>query len=336
MSEQLVLAADVGATHTRFRLEAVGERSRVVDQSAFTNAEAAGFEQLVEAYLQLEEVASALHVVRNISSVCIGVAGPTDGLSVRLTNLPWEIDVRSVGRRFGFGSVRLVNDVQAAGYGVGALGSGDVHRLQAGGLIPGATRAVVAPGTGLGVSYATNQPSGYNAYASEAGHCDFAPNDTLQQELLDYLHGRYGHVSYERILSGHGLVNLFDFLVVRKHSTVSSELVRRIQEGGAPALTRAALDEGHVLAKHALTLFVSVLGAFCGNLALTLMPRGGLYICGGIPQKIMPAMTDGTFLNGFSSKGRFGDFMGSFPVFLVPSANPSLLGAAMLARRFLS
>jgi glucokinase len=207
-------------------------------------------------------------------------------------------------------------------------------RLQAGSVVAGAPRLVIAPGSGLGIGFALSQPSGFLAYPSEAGHADFAPNDEIQAELLEHLRGRFGHVSWERVLSGPGLASIFEFLIIRKHATVTTDIVQDVERRGGAAVTEAALSGGHVIARNALTIFLNVYGALAGNLALTLMPRGGIYLAGGITPQIMEAMRDGTFMQAFAAKGRFGDVLSQFPVHVVLGRNPSLLGAAMIARHF--
>jgi glucokinase len=230
--------------------------------------------------------------------------------------------------------VRLVNDVQAAAYGVGQLSPSSIVRLQAGNAVAGAPRVVIAPGSGLGIGYAVSQPAGYLAYPSEAGHADFAPFDELQGELLTHLRGRFGHVSWERVLSGPGLTSIFEFLIIRKHATVTSDLVQDVERRGAIAVTEGALKGGHVLARTALSIFISAYGALAGNLALTYIPRGGIYLAGGITPQIVDALRDGQFMQAFGAKGRFSEQVTQIPVYAVLDANPNLVGAAMIGRHF--
>lgn len=330
MTERLILAADIGATNTRVAAEPVGAAAPL-HEAVYRNAEHGSLLDILAAFVGSPEVAAA---GGRFTSAALAVAGPTDGLHCRMTNLSWEIDAREVAQRLGLPSVRLLNDVQAAAYGVGQLTSAQTVRLQAGNGVAGAPRLVVAPGSGLGVGFAIGQPSGYLAYPSEAGHADFAPGDDLQAELLDHLRGRFGHVSWERVLSGPGLASIFEFLVIRKHSTVSADVVQDVERRGGAAVTEAAIAGGHVIARNALSIFLSAYGAFTGNLALTLMPRGGIYLAGGITPRIIDAVRDGTFMQAYGAKGRFGEVLAQFPVSVVVGRNPSLLGAAMVARHF--
>ncbi len=332
MTERLILAADIGATNTRITAETVFS-SVPVHQAVYRNAQHASLADILAGFMASPEVTAA---GGDFASAALAVAGPTDGLHCRMTNLSWDIDARDLAQRLSLPSVRLLNDVQAAAYGVGQITSAQLARLQAGNGVPGAPRLVIAPGSGLGIGFAMNQPSGYLAYPSEAGHADFAPFDEIQFELLEHLRGRFGHVSWERVVSGPGLVSIFEFLIIRKHATVTSDIVQDVERRGGPAVTEAALVGRHVIARTALSIFLGAYGSLAGNLALTLMPRGGIFLAGGITPQIMEAVSDGTFMQAFMAKGRFSDLLAQFPVNVVLERNPNLLGAAMIARHFAS
>lgn len=332
MTERLILAADIGATNTRVIAETVSSHAPV-HQATYRNAQHGSLPDILAAFIGSPEVAAA---GGDFASAALAVAGPTDGLHCRMTNLSWEIDARDLAQRLSLPSVRLLNDVQAAAYGVGQLTSAQMARLQAGSVVPGAPRLVIAPGSGLGIGFAMSQPSGYLAYPSEAGHADFAPVDEVQVELLGHLRGRFGHVSWERVLSGPGLASIFEFLIIRKHATVTSDIVQDVERRGAVAVTEAALNGGHPIARNALSIFLGAYGSLAGNLALTLMPRGGIFLAGGITPQIMDPMRDGTFMNAFAAKGRFGDLLAQFPINVVLGRNPNVIGAAMVARHFAS
>jgi glucokinase len=332
MSERLILAADIGATNTRVMAETVSTHA-IVHEAVFRNTQHASLQDILAGFLALPEVVAS---GGEFASAALAVAGPTDGLYCRMTNLSWDIDARDLAQKLALPAVRLLNDVQAAAHGVGQVTASQLVRLQAGIHVPGAPRLVIAPGSGLGVGYAISQPAGYLACPSEAGHADFAPSDDTQVELLEHLRGRFGHVSWERVLSGPGLVSIFEFLVIRRHATVTSDIVQDVERRGGVAVTEAALNGGHAVARHALGIFLGAYGALAGNLALTLMPRGGIYLAGGITPQIMEAMRDGTFMQAFAAKGRFGDLLAQFPVHVVIGCNPNLLGAAMIARHFAS
>ena len=332
MSERLILAADIGATSTRVLAESVASHA-VVHEAEYDNAHRLSVAEILSEFMTAAEIRA---VAGEFVTASLAVAGTTDGLFCRMTNRAWEIDSRDLASRLAIPSVRLINDVQAAAYGVGLLPPTSIVRLQAGNAVAGAPRVVISPGSGLGVGFAVSQPAGYLAYPSEAGHADFAPYDELQGELLTHLRGRFGHVSWERVLSGPGLASIFEFLIIRKHATVTSDLVQDVERRGAVAVTEAALKSGHVLARTALSIFVNAYGALAGNLALTFAPRGGIYLAGGITPQIIDAMRDGQFMQAFGAKGRFSDQVAQIPVYMVLGKNPNLLGAAMIARYFAS
>ncbi|MBC7780726.1 MAG: glucokinase [Proteobacteria bacterium] len=332
MSERLILAADVGASKTRVLAESVAAHT-VVHEVEYENANHVSVAEILAEFVTASPIRA---VGGEFVTASLAVAGPTDGLFCRMTNRAWDIEARDLSMRLAIPTVRLVNDVQAAAYGVGQLAPADMVRLQAGSAVAGAPRVVLAPGSGLGIGYAVSQPAGYLAYPSEAGHADFAPCDELQVELLTHLRGRFGHVSWERVLSGPGLASIFEFLIIRKHATVTSDLVQDVERRGGLAVTEAALKGGHTLARTAMSIFITAYGALAGSLALTFMPRGGIYLGGGITPQIIDAMRDGQFMQAFAAKGRFADQVAQIPVYIVLGRNPNLLGAAMIARHFAS
>ena len=329
MTERLILAADIGATNARVLAESVASHA-LVHQAVYRNADYVSLSEVLAGFMASPEVRAA---GGDFAGAALAVAGPTDGLHCRMTNLSWDIDARELAQQLGLPSVRLLNDVQAAAHGVGQLTSAQLARLQAGSGVPGAPRLVIAPGSGLGIGFAMSHPSGYLAFPSEAGHADFAPCDEVQSELLEHLRGRFGHVSWERVLSGPGLVSIFEFLAMRKHATLTSDILQDLERRGGQAVTEAAL-RGHQTARSALSIFLAAYGSLAGNLALTLLPRGGIFLAGGITPQIMDAMSDGTFMRAFTDKGRFSDLTAQFPLNVVVGCNPGLIGAAMVARHF--
>jgi glucokinase len=251
-----------------------------------------------------------------------------------VTNLPWEIDSRALAREFGFPRARLINDFQAIGYGIEALSDADLVVLQAGEPVTRAPRAVIGAGTGLGQGILVWDRDHYEPIATEGGHASFGPNDDLQIELTRYLLANGGRASYERVLSGHGLVRLYAFLKARGETPESVSLAEAMQKDDpAAAITRAALEQNDRLANRALDLFVDVYGAQAGNLALTAGARGGVYIAGGIAPKILPRLTDGRFLRAFLDKGRMSPYVAAVPVRVVTNPDVGLIGAALAASR---
>ena len=240
---------------------------------------------------------------------------------------------------FSIAQVNLINDFEAVGLGIAALQSTDLLTLQTGAPQTRGVRLVVGAGTGLGVGWLTcddtkKNPAEYTAHPSEGGHMDFAPNDDTQSELLCYLQQRHGHVSYERIISGPGLGTIFEFLRDSGRATPSAQLLKAMAEGdAAAAIAQGAQLGNEPIARMALDLFVSIYGAFVGNLALVTLPHGGIYVAGGIAAKISAAMQHGNFLCAFCDKGRFKGLLKALPLHIVTNPQVGLWGASLVAQR---
>lgn len=307
MTAPLVLAGDIGGTKTLLLL-AEADGLRTVKEERFENRDYPDFSSILARFLGSERPTAA----------CFAVAGPVSDNRADMTNLPWSLDGHALEKELGF-PVRLINDFEAVGYGIDALADADLETLQTGQPQPQGVRAVLGAGTGLGEGFMVWQGNGYQVFPSEGSHADFAPADERQEGLLHYLREKYGHVSWERVVSGPGLVEIYACL------------------GGGEAdpavIAEAALAGKDAVAVDALDLFVSAYGAEAGNLALKLLPRGGLYVAGGIAPKILPKMKEGGFMEAFLAKGRFAGLLATIPVHVVKNPNVGLLGAALAARR---
>jgi glucokinase len=327
----MLLAGDVGGTKTILALYESGPGGLVsVREQTYPSSEYASLEQIAAEFLGGEKTPEA---------ICIGVAGPViDGRS-RITNLPWLIDEQTLAMATGAAKVRLLNDLQAMSLGLLSLGPEEFVELNPDGIPAPGNKAVLAAGTGLGESILYWDGSNYHALATEGGHEDFAPNDPVEDRLLVYLRAKFGgHVSYERILSGPGLVNLYQFLRDEVKIEESPNLATKLKETAVPAreISESGLREGDLLGRETLRLFARIYGAEAGNLALKCLATGGVLIGGGIAPKILPALADGTFLEGFLAKGRFADFLRHVPVRVALNPNTGLLGAAGFAARCLT
>jgi glucokinase len=238
-----------------------------------------------------------------------------------------------LGKHLNIPAVRLVNDFQAVGYGIDALADDDFLTLQAGEPAPRGPRAILGAGTGLGTCIAYWAGDHYETVASEGGHADFAPADKTQLRLWHCLHEKYGHVSWERLVSGPGLVNIFQCL--RHDCEPGDALAQALADADDPAavISRFALEHRDPLAGQALDLFVTLYGAQAGNLALTVLATGGVYVAGGIAPKIRDALTNGRFLQAFTAKGRMGGLLQQIPVRVVLNPQVGLLGARLAAVR---
>lgn len=327
-----VLAGDIGGTHTRLQIaECESSRCRTVRDQRFDSGSYASLSAILRELLEQGRQ-------ETIEAVCLGVAGPVKtaktGQSVKITNLPWDIRTQDLAREFGFPAVRLINDFQAIGYGIEALGGHDLVVLQKGEPDPRAPRAVIGAGTGLGQGILIWNKDHYAPVATEGGHANFGPTNDLQVDLARYLIKTFSRTSYELILSGHGLVQVYAFLKDRGEIPESPAVAEAMKSGdAAEALSRAALEQGDRLANQALDIFVDVYGAQAGNLALTAGATGGVYIAGGIAPKIISRLTDGRFMQAFLNKSKMQAYVSAIPVQVVTNPDVGLIGAVRAASR---
>lgn len=335
-SGKLILAGDIGGTKTLLQVaEVAGDRVRVLGEQRFESAAFTGLVPMVQTFLQSFSGSDIpLHAIQ---SACFGVAGPVNGRQADLTNLPWKLDADEMVRTCGIPHVTLINDFAAIGYGIAALEPQDCVTLQPGKPVAQGVRVILGAGTGLGVCFLIWSGDHYQVVSSEGGHMDFAPADELQAGLLHYLRPSLGHVSCERIVSGSGLVAIYQYLREQTAGAEAPALQRAMQEGDpAAAISECALAGQDMVAASALTMFVRIYGAQAGNLALALLARGGVYVAGGIAPKIMAEMRAGGFMQAFLDKGRYREMLADFPVQVIVNEKVGLMGAALVASRLAS
>lgn len=320
----LLLAGDIGGTKTWLRLGFErGGRVETVRDGLYRNGDYAGLGAVVGDFLKEGSDPPA--------TACFAVAGPVAGRRVRLTNLPWEIDADAVAAEFGIARVRLVNDFEAVGHGIGALAQDDLLTLQAGDPVDGAVRAVIGAGTGLGMAMLVPDGARWRVLPSEGGHADFGPGDERQIGLLRFLADRFGHVSWERVVSGPGLVALYEYLRHGSPDRETAELREAARTGDAAAAISRFAGSGDALCAEALDLFVAAYGAAAGNLALVSLARGGVFVAGGIAARITERLAEGGFLRAFLAKGRYEDLLRRIPLHVVTNPRVGLMGAAQVA-----
>jgi glucokinase len=323
----MLLAGDIGGTKTNlavFSTDTADGWRKPLAEATFPSGRYPGLETLVEEFQQNHHFP--------IERASFGVAGPVVGGRATITNLPWVLEENHLKHVLGIPYVRLLNDLTAIAHGVPYLGAEDLLTLNAGHPVQQGAMAVVAPGTGLGEAFLTWEEGRYHAHTSEGGHADFAPADALQLELLRYLQLRYPHVSFERVCSGKGLPNIYAFLKEGGHATEPgwlADTLARVADP-TPVIVENALDKEHASAICTLTmeLFVSILGAEAGNLALKVLATGGVFLGGGIPPRILPFLSEGRFMQSFLRKGRLSDVLIPVPVYVILNPNIALLGAA--------
>ena len=321
----MLLAGDIGGTKTRLALyDGAPGALRLVHSAHYDSRSSPTLEGLVVQFLRAADQP-------RITAACFGVAGAVVGGQVQATNLPWRVTEAGLAGELSIPRVHLMNDLEAAARGVIALRDpSSIVTLQEG-HAPAEPRALalVAAGTGLGVALMAWTGERYQVAPSEGGHMDFAPQDDVEDALLLALRGKLGHVSYERVVSGPGLVNIYRFLRDYREVPEPEWLTERLT-GADPAavISTAALAHEDPICDEALTRFVSVYGAIAGSVALMALAVGGVFLGGGIGPKILPRLVNGPFLDAFAAKGRFAATMRSIPVRVVTAPDVALLGAA--------
>ena len=320
----MILAGDVGGTNTRLAVfEPVGKGLALRVEATYPSPRFASLDDIVAAFV-VERGA-------RVNLACIGVAGPVRDGRCATTNLPWLVEADRLARYLGLERVWLLNDVEATAHGVASLAPEDVVVLQEGAADPVGNAAIAAAGTGLGEAGLFWDGVQHHPFATEGSHADLAPQDDEQIELLRFLRRELGRVSWERVVSGPGLVNILRFLRDTGRAVEDPELAAAMTEGDpAAAITDAALAGRSPLAGRALELFVRLYGAEAGNLALKTMATGGVYLGGGIPPRILPALAEG-FLPAFRDKGRMRPLMEAMPVRVILDPRVAMRGAARCA-----
>ncbi|MDP9131639.1 MAG: glucokinase [Nitrospirota bacterium] len=359
----MILAGDIGGTKTNLALyEWTTDRIEPVHADSFHSADYTALEEIVDEFLRTlpstpflegglideardedeneaedtETPKLPLELIQ-LTAACFGVAGPVIDNRCHTTNLPWIIDGHALAQRFHISQVHLLNDLEATAHGLLLLRADEVVVLNAG--APPKKKqalALIAAGTGLGECILYWDGTRYHPLPSEGGHTDFAPNSDSEIELLRHLRGSYLHVSYERILSGPGLHAVYEYLRDTKKNE-PTWLAEKIKVGDPAAeIAEAGLNGQTEIAKQALDMFASIYGAEAGNLALKALTLAGVYVAGGIAPKLLKKLQDGSFMRGFTNKGRYKRLMSQIPVKVVTNDKTALLGAAAVAARLAS
>jgi glucokinase len=321
----MILAGDVGGTSTRLAFFTVqGEVLQRVVEATYPSADYADLVTLVSRFV-------SSHPLR-AERACFGVAGPVQDGRCETTNLPWVVDARHLAAELHLDHVGLINDLEAAAHGLATLTPEDYVVLNAGKPPATGNMAVIAAGTGLGEAGLYWDGRRHHPFATEGGHATFAPSAPLHLELHSYLLQEFEHVSWERVVSGPGLYNIYRFLRDTGRGEEPAWLQDEIRQGDpAAAISRAALAGRSSLCMQALDLFVTLYGAEAGNLALKILATGGVFIGGGIAPKILPKLTEKMFMAAFIAKGRLQDVLQEIPVRVITNEKTGLQGAARVA-----
>lgn len=317
-----ILSGDIGGTKTRLAVITVdGTRLHTERERDYASRDYAVFEDLLGDFLLDSDIPGR---------AAFGIAGPVRGRVVQTTNLPWRIDADALQRRFGFAHCALLNDLEATASGLPALSAEDFLTLHAGLARASGNVAIIAAGTGLGEAGLFWDGQRHHPFATEGGHTSFSPGDDMEIALLKHLQQRHTHVSWERIVSGPGLVSLHEFLCLHRNAPIPDWLQHEMRQGDAAAvIANVAMSARDELCVEALDWFVRLFGAEAGNLALKVMSRGGLYLGGGIAPKILPRLQTGAFLNAFFNKGRMRPLLEAMPVRVILNDRAALYGPAL-------
>lgn len=323
---ELVLAGDIGGTKTSLALFSVkDDKLHVESTRTFPSKRYSGLGPVLQDFLAGDGP--------KLDAACFGIAGPVVDGKVKTPNLPWMVDTAELRRALKLDAAWLLNDLEAGAYGIFTLGNDEFCTLNEGTMRQSGNKALIAAGTGLGQAILHDDGHHFDPLASEGGHGDFAPRNELEIDLLRHLIERFQHVSYERVVSGPGLFNIYRFFKERRGLAEPQWLTDRFAaaDDDSAVISQAALAGEAEICVKSLDLFVSVYGAEAGNLALRAKSVRGLYIGGGIAPKILAKLRDGTFMRAFVDKGRYTDLLAAIPVQVVLNDQAALRGAAYYA-----
>jgi glucokinase len=325
---KVILAGDIGGTNARLALyETRAGKLEQVTETVFSSRQHSGLDEIVAKF------AAQIAAKHKPDAACFGIAGPVVNGRCETSNLPWVVESTQLAKELGLSHARLMNDLEANAWGIAALDGNDLVCLNQIQGKPRGNQAVVSAGTGLGEAGLYWDGMNHHVFACEGGHTDFAPRNDLEMKLLQYLVARFGHVSYERILSGPGLVNVFSFLRDSGYGRPETWLLEEMDTSDpAAAISHAAMQGKCGLCVQALDLFISIYGAEAGNTALNIMATGGVFLGGGIAPKILPKLKGPLFMEAFRGKGRLQRVLESIPVCVITNDKTALLGAARCAQ----
>lgn len=319
----MLLAGDVGGTKTHLALYKYTPTPQT--QKVYPSADFGHLEDIVNEFLQ--------ETGANVTTATFGVPGPVFQGVARITNLPWIVSTADLQSATNIPTIKLLNDLEATAYGVPFLPADDLIQLNDVAPVDGANKVIIAPGTGLGEAILFADEDRYVASASEGGHADFAPCNLFQVELLRYMMEKYEHVSYERVCSGIGIPSIYDYIRERTHMTYNEDVAAQIEaaKDPTPIIVQAGLGIQCAACEETINVFISILGAEAGNMALNTLAKGGVYLGGGIPPRIIDKLGDGSFMSAFINKGRFNDMLSRIPVYVIMNKETALFGAACYA-----
>ncbi|HAY32804.1 MAG TPA: glucokinase [Ignavibacteria bacterium] len=328
--KKIILAGDAGATNTELALFSIeNDGLKVLFSEKYKSAEHVSLYEIINKFISDKKV--------NPSAACIGVPGPVFGGKIISTNIPWEIDETELGNKLGIPNMKIVNDLEAAAAAIPNMNPGSLEIIYAGnGKTNYGNKMVIAPGTGLGMAILIHNKDGYSVIPTEGGHSDYAPVTDIEIELLKFLKMKFGRVSPERVISGLGILNIYEFLLTKKEFGNSENYFEKSEfKDIAAKISEEALNSGNDICIKVMDIFISSLAALCSSKVLGVNASGGVYLCGGIPRKILKLLSDGKFTEAYLNKGRLKYYIEPVPVYVVRESSAGLKGAALIAGRFI-
>jgi glucokinase len=321
----MLLVGDIGGTNTRLALFEYNKSFNLIKENRFLSNNYSSLMSAIHHFLKDEK--------NKIEAASFGVAGPVKNGRCQATNIPWIIDIYEIADELKISKAYLLNDLEANAYGIYLLKEKDFYVLNEGEKKSIGNACIVAAGTGLGEAGLYYDGNKFRPFACEGGHTDFGPQNDLEIELLKFLRAKYGHVSYERILSGEGIYNLYEFLIHSKIEPRIEALEKELEKHPEPQLiiTKKGVNKENKICERVIDWFVSIYGAEAGNAALKFFALGGVFIGGGIAPHILDKLKEGNFMTSFSNKGRFSKMMMSMPVKIILNDRAALLGAQYFA-----
>ncbi|MCU7848847.1 MAG: glucokinase [Candidatus Thiodiazotropha sp. (ex Lucinoma kastoroae)] len=323
-----ILAGDIGGTNTRLALYHATPASPLnpILEQTYSSQAYDSIEAILQQFLKQPSA-------QQIDRACFGLAGPVIDQICETTNLPWRVSARKINRQFGFEASWLLNDLDANAWGIEILDSSDIYTLNPGAANAAGNRSIISAGTGLGEAGLYWDGRAYHPFPSEGGHSEFSPTNSLEFSLYQALSERYGHVSWERLVSGPGLETLYNYLIRYHDAEIPTWLQQKMNDmGAAPAISTAGLDSADPVCRESLELFTHLYAREAGNHALKIMATGGVYLGGGIAPQILPILKQGLFMEAFVAKGRMRHIMEAMPVRVILNDKAALNGAAQYAR----
>ena len=329
--EGIILAGDIGGTKTNLSLfKLKGAQLSPLLEKTFSTRDFPSFDAILNSFMKEEKDLS------QIDSICLGVAGPVIEGKVSGTNFPWELSEEEIRKTTGISHIYLINDMEANAYGLGILKNEESIEVKKGSHI-GGNKALISPGTGLGEAGIYWDGTYYHPFATEGGHCDFSPRDEQDIALLKYLQNLYGHVSWERIISGPGIYTLYQFLLKEKNEEEPAWFTEKL-EGNTPAavISESAKDGNSPLCTETMDLFFRYLAIETSQIALKFKATGGIYIGGGILPKVLELLDKERFVDNFLQVNRMNPLLETIPIYMITNVDSPMYGAAFYAAMRLS